>query len=95
MASKGRLTLEKLGYSMPVRRAGLSGAALPLSEREALSIKFETDPDAALEILPEPLELPSRQRQPVLLLVSIHALSAHIMKRSCDSMRSTRASRST
>jgi acetoacetate decarboxylase len=57
LASKGRLTLEKLGYSMPSDAPAFPAPPYHYRGAQALSIKFETDPDAALEVLPQPLEL--------------------------------------
>ena len=57
MASKGRLTLDKLGYSMPPDAPAFPAPPYHYRNAQAVSIRFETDPEAALEILPEPLEL--------------------------------------
>lgn len=57
MASKGRLSLDKLGYSMPPDAPAFPAPPYHYRNAQAVSIRFETDPEAALEILPEPLEL--------------------------------------
>ncbi len=57
MASNGRLTLDKLGYSLPPDAPAYPAPPYHYRGAQALSIKFQTDPEAALEILPEPLEL--------------------------------------
>lgn len=57
MGSRGRLTLEKLGYSMPSDAPAFQAPPYHYRNAQAIAIKFETDPEAALEVLPEPLEL--------------------------------------
>jgi acetoacetate decarboxylase len=57
LARKGRLTLDRLGYSMPSDAPAFQAPPYHYRNAEALSIRFETDPEAAVEILPEPLEL--------------------------------------
>jgi acetoacetate decarboxylase len=57
MGARGRLTLEKLGYSMPADAPAYQAPPYHYRNAEAVSIKFETDVEAALEALPEPLEL--------------------------------------
>ncbi len=57
MAARGRLTLERLGYSMPSDAPAFQAPPYYYRNAQAVSIKFETDPEAALEVLPEPLEL--------------------------------------
>jgi acetoacetate decarboxylase len=54
---RGRLTLDKLGYSMPSDAPAFPAPPYHYRNAQAVSIKFETDPEAALEVLPEPLEL--------------------------------------
>ncbi len=57
MSARGRLTLEKLGYSMPADAPAFQAPPYHYRNAQAVSIKFETDRDAALEVLPAPLEL--------------------------------------
>jgi len=53
----GRLTLEKMGYSMPVDSPAYQAPPYHYRNAQAIAIKFETDLDAALEALPAPLQL--------------------------------------
>ena len=56
MSARGRLTLDKLGYSMPADAPAFQ--APPYHYRNAQAVfTFETDLDAVLDVLPEPLEL--------------------------------------
>lgn len=57
MARIGRLTLDKMGYSMPVDAPAYQAPPFHYRNAQAISIKFETDLDAALDALPAPLEL--------------------------------------
>ena len=57
MALKGRLTLDRLGYSMPSDAPAFQAPPYHYRNAQAISIKFETDPESALEVLPAPLEL--------------------------------------
>jgi acetoacetate decarboxylase len=57
MPLRGRLTLDKLGYSMPADAPAFQAPPYHYRNAQACSVKFETDPEAALEALPEPLEL--------------------------------------
>jgi acetoacetate decarboxylase len=57
MARTGRLTLDKMGFSMPVDAPAYQAPPYHYRRAEAISVRFETDPDAALEALPAPLEL--------------------------------------
>ena len=57
MSARGRLTLDKFGYSMPPDAPAYQAPPYHYRNAQAVSIKFETDRDAALEVLPEPLEL--------------------------------------
>jgi acetoacetate decarboxylase len=57
MVAKGRLTLEQLGYSMPPEAPAFQAPPYYYRNAQAVSIRFETDPEAALAALPEPLEL--------------------------------------
>jgi acetoacetate decarboxylase len=54
---KGRLTLDKLGYAMPPDAPAFQAPPYHYRNAQAISIKFETDADTALEILPAPLTL--------------------------------------
>ncbi|HXT09460.1 MAG TPA: acetoacetate decarboxylase family protein [Roseiarcus sp.] len=68
MGARGRLTLERLGYSMPSDAPAYQAPPYHYRGAQAISIKFETDPEAALEVLPEPLEL----IEPACANLSIH-----------------------
>lgn len=68
MGSRGRLTLEKLGYSMPSDAPAFQAPPYHYRHAEAVSIRFETDREVALEALPEPLEL----MEPASANLSIH-----------------------
>lgn len=57
MAKLGRLTLDKMGYSMPVDAPAYQAPPYHYRNAQAISIKFETDLEAALDALPAPLEL--------------------------------------
>jgi acetoacetate decarboxylase len=57
MARMGRLTRDKMGFSMPVDAPAYQAPPYHYRRAEAISVKFETDLDAALEALPAPLEL--------------------------------------
>ena len=57
MAMKGRLTLDRLGYSMPPDAPAFQAPPYHYRNAQAISIKFETDPESALDVLPAPLEL--------------------------------------
>jgi acetoacetate decarboxylase len=54
---KGRLTLDRLGYSMPPDAPAFQAPPYHYRNAQAISIKFETDPESALDVLPAPLEL--------------------------------------
>ena len=61
MAMFGRLTLDKMGYSMPVDAPAYQAPPYHYRNAQAISIKFETDLEAALEALPaRPLPSPAR-----------------------------------
>ena len=45
----GRLTLDKMGYSMPVDAPAYQAPPYHYRNAQAISIKFETDRDAALK----------------------------------------------
>jgi acetoacetate decarboxylase len=51
------LTLDKMGFSMPVDAPAYPAPPYHYRRAEAISIKFQTDLEAALEVLPAPLEL--------------------------------------
>ncbi len=57
MALKGRLTLDRLGYSMPSHAPAFQAPPYHYRNAQAISIKFETDPESGLDVLPAPLEL--------------------------------------
>ena len=57
MGARGRLTLERLGYSMPSDAPAFQAPPYHYRNAQAVSIRFETDREAALDALPEPLEL--------------------------------------
>lgn len=57
VGQKGRLTRERLGYSMPPTSPLYPFPPMKLRNVEAITVVFETDPEAALQVLPEPLEL--------------------------------------
>jgi len=58
MAKPGRLTKDKFGFTMPVD-APLVCKPYYYFKTEAMFFEYETDEEAALDILPEGLELPS------------------------------------
>jgi len=55
---KGQLTRDKFGASMPVDAPYYQSPPFYYRDARSLTVTFETDPDAAAEILPEGLELP-------------------------------------
>lgn len=57
MARQGRLTLSKLGYSMPADAPAYQRPPFYYKGARSIAIAFETDADAALEALPAPLSL--------------------------------------
>jgi acetoacetate decarboxylase len=57
MARTGRLTLDKMGYSMPVNAPAYQAPPYHYRNAQAIFIKFETDLETALDALPSPLEL--------------------------------------
>jgi acetoacetate decarboxylase len=90
MAMFGRLTLDKMGYSMPVDAPAYQAPPYHYRNAQAISIKFETDVEAALEALPAPLELV----EPATANLSFYTpspLSDRTTKRSCASTPGTRA----
>jgi len=58
MALKGRLTKDKFGFAMPVDAPLFAKPPIHYKNVETIKITYETDPDAALDLLPEGLELP-------------------------------------
>jgi len=54
---KGRLTLDRLGYSMPSDAPAFQAPPYHYRNAQTISIKFETDPESALDVLPAPFEL--------------------------------------
>ncbi len=58
MAQEGRLTKDKFGYGMPVDAPLYARPPIYYKNAEAIGIVYETDPDAALDLLPEGLMLP-------------------------------------
>src|SRR5271169_4635957 len=57
LAMKGRLTLDRLGYSMPSDAPAFQAPPYHYRNAQTISIKFETDPESALDVLPAPFEL--------------------------------------
>jgi len=57
MAKKGRLTKAQFGYGMPVDAPLFARPPIYYSNVEAISLTYETDEDAALDLLPDGLEL--------------------------------------
>lgn len=55
---KGKLTLDKFGASMPVDAPYYQSPPFYYRDARSLTVTFETDPDAAAEVLPEGLEVP-------------------------------------
>jgi len=53
MGKKGRLTADKFGYSMPVDAPAYPMPPALMRNVESFTITYETDLDAALELLPE------------------------------------------
>ena len=57
MTQEGRLTKDKFGYDMPVDAPLFAKPPIYYKGAETLSVTYETDPDAALDMLPEGLTL--------------------------------------
>jgi acetoacetate decarboxylase len=57
MVQTGRLTLEKMGYSMPVDAPAYQAPPYHYRNVQAIAVAFETDPEAALAAIPAALEL--------------------------------------
>lgn len=60
MSEPGRITKDRLGYTMPVTAPLFGRPPVHYRARETLVVRYETDPDAALEVLPSCLELPGK-----------------------------------
>lgn len=54
---RGRLTRERIGYSMPAVSPLYPKPPIPMEGVEIIGVNFETDLDAVLDILPAPLEV--------------------------------------
>jgi len=59
MAKEGRLTKRRFGFNLPLDAPLYSSLPIIYNNVEAISFTYETDEDAALDILPEGLELSS------------------------------------
>jgi acetoacetate decarboxylase len=57
MGKKGRLTKERFGYGMPVDAPLFARPPIYYRDVEAISLTYETEEEAAADILPEGLEL--------------------------------------
>lgn len=57
MAMQGRLNLKDSGYSMPVDAPAYQKPPFYYRGAKSIAVAFETDPEAALVALPEPLSL--------------------------------------
>jgi len=57
MAKQGRLSLEKMGYSMPADAPAYQRPPFYYRGARSIAVVFETDPEAVLEALPTPLAL--------------------------------------
>jgi len=68
MAKAGRLTKDKFGYSMPVDAPFFCSPPIYYRNAESINFTYETDEEAASEILPEGLELTSPPVATVLFL---------------------------
>ena len=68
MVKSGRLTRERFGYSMPVDAPLFARPPIYYRDVEAISLTYETDEDAALDILPEGLELTTPTAATVIFL---------------------------
>ena len=58
MAKNGRLTLKNAGYSMPADAAAYQSPPFYYRGTRSISVAFETDLDAAVEVLPAALAVP-------------------------------------
>jgi acetoacetate decarboxylase len=57
MGKRGRLSLEKCGYAMPADAPAYHKPPFYYRDSRCIAVAFETDPETALEVLPEPLSL--------------------------------------
>jgi len=57
MARQGRLNLERCGYSMPADAPAYQRPPFYYRGARSIAVAFETDAEAALEVLPSPLAL--------------------------------------
>src|SRR5262244_846633 len=57
MARQGLLTISKSGYSMPVDAPAYQRPPFYYRGARSISVVFQTDPDAALAVIPAPLAL--------------------------------------
>jgi acetoacetate decarboxylase len=58
MSKMGRLTLKKMGFSMPTDAPAYQAPPYHYRNVQSIAVAFETDPDVALEAIPAPLVLP-------------------------------------
>jgi len=58
MTLEGRLAKDKFGYAMPVDAPLFAKPPIYYKRAESITIPYETDPDAALTLLPQGLVLP-------------------------------------
>jgi acetoacetate decarboxylase len=65
---KGKLTRDKFGASMPVDAPYYQSPPFYYRDARSLTVTFETDPDAAAELLPEGLELPVPSHAAVMVI---------------------------
>jgi len=59
MTAEGKLTKGKFGYAMPVDAPLFARPPIHYKNAETIAVTYETDPEAALEMLPEGLSLPT------------------------------------
>jgi acetoacetate decarboxylase len=72
MGLQGRLTRERLGYSMPPTSPLFPKPPVSYTGVETVAVSFETDAEAALDVLPEALELP----EPAIATAGIYRIPA-------------------
>ncbi|MBW2091007.1 MAG: acetoacetate decarboxylase family protein [Deltaproteobacteria bacterium] len=68
MSLKGRLTKDRFGHNMPVHAPLYAAPPIYYYNAEAIGITYETDEEAAMDILPDGLELPSPVLATILLI---------------------------
>jgi len=68
MSFKGRLTKDKFGHNMPAHAPLYAAPPIYYYNVEAIGITYVTDEEAAMDILPEGLELPSPVLATILLI---------------------------